>query len=120
MSQVERTQRITRREFTLESALAMLAGVTITVTGCDDNPTAPTPPPADVSGTISANHGHRATILGSEITAANMLNLNIQGDAPHPHTVALSADEVRQIGARQRVTKVSTTDNFHSHEVTFN
>ena len=30
---------LTRREFTVESALAMLAGVTITITGCggDDN-----------------------------------------------------------------------------------
>ena len=38
---------LTRREFTVESALAMLAGVTITITGCggDDNPTTnPTPP----------------------------------------------------------------------------
>ena len=34
---------LTRREFTVESALAMLAGVTITITGCgdDDNPTTP-------------------------------------------------------------------------------
>jgi hypothetical protein len=32
----------------------------------------------------------------------------------------LSADETRQIGARQQVTKTSSTDNNHSHNVTFN
>ena len=33
---------LTRREFTVESALAMLAGVTITITGCgDDEPNRP-------------------------------------------------------------------------------
>ena len=50
---------LTRREFTVESALAMLAGVTITISGCgdDDNATpapTPTPPPAaDKTGTVS-------------------------------------------------------------------
>lgn len=128
--QAERRDGITRREFTLESALAMLAGVTITVSGCGNDkrstPTSPTPgaapptPAADVSGTISANHGHVATITGAQITAAGALNLNIQGNATHPHTVTLSADEIRQIGARQRVTKASSTDSNHSHNVTFN
>jgi hypothetical protein len=121
----ERTEGITRREFTLESALAMLAGVTITVSGCGSDergtqtPTSPTTA-ADVSGTVSANHGHVATVTGAQITAAGALNLNIQGSATHPHTVTLSADEIRQIGARQQVTKASSTDNSHSHNVTFN
>jgi hypothetical protein len=103
--------------------MAMLAGVTITVSGCGSDersmPTAPTSG-AEVSGTISANHGHVATISGAQITAAGALSLNIQGGAAHPHTVTLSADEVRQIGARQQVTKASSTDNNHSHTVTFN
>jgi hypothetical protein len=104
--------------------MAMLAGVTITVSGCgdDDDRSTPTSPTAgaDVSGTISANHGHVATITGAQITAAGALNLNIQGSATHPHTVTLSADEVRQIGARVQLTKMSSTDNNHSHNVTFN
>ena len=121
----ERTEGITRREFTLESALAMLAGVTITVSGCgSDEPRTPTPTSptaaADVNGTVSANHGHVATVTGAQITGAGALNLNIQGSATHPHTVTLSADEIRQIGARQQVTKASSTDNNHSHNVTFN
>lgn len=121
MSQhTERTQGITRREFTLESALAMLAGVTITIS-CGDDTTTPTSPDGSVSGTVSANHGHVATITNAQITAAGALSLDIRGTADHTHTVTLSADEVRQIGSRQRVTKTSTTStDGHSHTVTFN
>ena len=46
---------LTRREFTVQSALAMLAGVTITISGCgsEDNPTpAPSPTPTDKTGTV--------------------------------------------------------------------
>jgi hypothetical protein len=119
----ERTQGITRREFTLESALAMLAGVTITISGCsDDSPDTPTSPTTDgnVNGTVSANHGHVATVTAAQITAAGALSLNIQGTATHPHTVSLSAEEVRNIGARQRVTKTSTSNDGHTHDVQFN
>jgi hypothetical protein len=116
----ERAQGITRREFTLESALAMLAGVTITISCGDDDPTTPTSPDGGVSGSVSANHGHVATITSAQITAAGALSLDIRGTADHTHTVTLTADEVRQIGAAQRVAKTSTTDGGHSHTVTFN
>ena len=117
---------LSRREFTVESALAMLAGVTITITGCgsdNNNPTpAPTPPvvATDKTGTISANHGHVATITSAQITAGNALTLNIQGMATHAHTVSLTQTEVTQIGGGTRVEKTSTTDSGHSHTVTFN
>src|SRR5918992_196259 len=84
---------ITRREFTVEAVMALLAGVTITVSGCggSDSPGAPTSPTptasADVTGTISANHGHVATVTSAQITAAGMISLPIQGQATHPHTV---------------------------------
>jgi hypothetical protein len=125
MSDKAESPLVTRREFTLESALALLAGVTITVTGCGDDdsprtPTSSTPPAVDVSGSVGANHGHVATITAAQITSAGALNLNIQGTAPHQHTVELTADEVRRIGQRQQVVKTSTTDNNHSHTVTFN
>ena len=57
-----------RREFTAEAALAALAGVVITISGCGgggySSPSSPDmPAPAgggssDESGTISNNHGH--------------------------------------------------------------
>ena len=114
---------LSRREFTLESALAMLAGVTITISGCGDDSTSPTPAPggsADVTGDVSANHGHIATVTGAQITAAGALSLPIMGNATHPHTVSLTASQVQQIGARQRVAVISTNDAGHDHTVTFN
>ena len=101
----------------------MLAGVAITITGCgdddNDNPTGPTAS-GDFTGTISANHGHRATVVAAQITAANAVSLDIRGDADHTHTVALTAAQVAQIGSRQQVVVTSTTDAGHLHTVTFN
>ena len=117
---------LTRREFTVESALAMLAGVTITISGCgdddddDSNPTNPTPPATDKTGAVSANHGHVATVTAAQLTAGMALTLNIQGTAPHNHTVSLTQTDLTQISGGTRVEKLSTTDNAHSHTVTFN
>jgi hypothetical protein len=122
---------LTRREFTLEAALAILGGVTITISGCgSDSPAAPSspspspsPPPsssANRTGTISANHGHAATISAAELTAGNAVSLDIRGQATHPHTVTITQAEIGQIAANQRVSKNSTTEDGHSHTVTFN
>ena len=119
---------VTRRDFTLESALALLAGVTITITGCgddDDNgspaPTSPSPTPvANVNGSVSANHGHEAVITAAQITSGGALSLDIRGQATHPHTVQVSSAQLQTIGARQQVAISSSTDNGHSHTVTFN
>jgi hypothetical protein len=117
---------LTRREFTVESALAMLAGVTITITGCggdDDNPTTnPTPPATDKSATVStdAGHSHTAVITAAQLTAGNAITLTLLGAATHTHTVDLSQAELTQIRSGTRVQKTSTTDNAHSHTVAFN
>jgi hypothetical protein len=122
MSQhIERGQEITRRDFTLASALAMLAGVSITVSSCgDDEPDTPTAPSGSVSGTVSANHGHVATITAAQLSAGGALTLDIRGSGDHTHTVTLTADEVRQISTGQRVTKTSSSNGDHTHTVTFN
>jgi len=118
-----------RREFTLQSALALLAGVVITVDGCggSDSPTnptptpapAPAPPAADVNGSVSANHGHVAVVTTAQITAGNALSLNIQGTATHPHTVDLTQADLVSLRNRQAVSKDSTNNNNHTHMVTF-
>jgi hypothetical protein len=132
--EVQRFHQLTRREFTVDSILALLAGVTITVSGCgsgySSSPTAPTPttstpPPAttstqDVTGAVSANHGHVATVTSAQITGANAVSLNIQGTATHNHVVSLTADQIRMIGARTQVAVQSTNDAGHQHMVTFN
>ena len=113
---------MTRREFTLESALAILAGVTITISGCgdDDSPSSPTPSPGSVTGTVSANHGHAAVIDSARLMAGAAISLDIRGQATHPHTVNISAAQMQTIAARQQVAIVSSSDDGHTHTVTFN
>jgi hypothetical protein len=101
----------------------LLAGVTITISGCgddDNNSPAPSPTPTTVTGSVSGNHGHEATITGAQITQGGTLSLDIRGQATHPHTVQVTSAQLTSIGARQQVAIVSTTDNNHSHTVTFN
>ena len=124
---LDQSHSISRREFTLEWALAMLAGAAITISGCgSDSPSSPTSnsgggtTSGDVSGVVSANHGHIATVTAARINAAAGYDLDIMGNATHPHTITLSATQVQQIGTRQTVSVVSTTDSGHNHTVTFN
>jgi len=126
---MSKDQGLTRREFTVASALAMLSGVVITISpsacGGSYSPSTPSPtptPPAsgDEVGVISANHGHIATIAGATLAAGNAYSFDIRGGADHPHTVSLSAAEIVSIAANQRVSKESSTDLSHSHTVTFN
>jgi hypothetical protein len=120
-----RAPAVTRREFTLQSALALLAGVVITIDGCggSDSPTQPGSNPGpvgDVTGSISGNHGHSATIAAATIAAAaNTIMLDIRGEATHPHTVEVTQQDLRNLQNRQAVTKTSTTDAGHQHGVTF-
>jgi hypothetical protein len=121
--------RLDRREFSLAAALAVLSGVSITVSACGggySSPSTPTPTPTpaptsgDEIGQISANHGHVAVIKGAQLTSPTDINLDITGTAGHTHHVPLSAAEIGQIAANTRVTKTSTTDSGQNHDVTFN
>ncbi len=123
------SREIGRREFTTKSALAMLAGTTITITGCEsDSPTAPSDPmppgetadptPPTVSVTVSSNHGHEAELAVDQLSGG-MLTLNIQGLADHPHVVELSMADLQAIAAGTRVSVDSSTDAGHMHSVSF-
>ena len=111
-----------RREFTVAAALAALSGVVIMISACGGagggSPSAPSN--GDKVGVIGANHGHIAIITAAELSTGGGLALNIRGTSDHPHTVVLSAAEITAIAANQRVSKESTTDDGHSHTVTFN
>jgi hypothetical protein len=119
-----------RREFTALSVMAMLAGVTVTITACGGgsgggggSPTQPSNDPGtggDKLGNVSNNHGHTARIAAAELTAGNAVTLQIQGSADHPHTLTLTADEVISIRNGQRVGKATSEDDFHTHRVDFN
>ena len=116
---------VSRREFTLQSALALLSTCIITVEGCgsgykNSNPNSPTPSPAptDITGSISANHGHTATVTGAAITTGAAISLDIRGNASHPHTVEISQSDLQTLKNRQPITRDSTNNGGHSHTVT--
>lgn len=111
---------VTRREFTLKSALSILSGVVITVSGCGDDPPS-NPTPGDISGSVSANHAqpHVVTVTGAQITAGMAVMLTLTQTPTHTHTVELTSGELGSLKNRQAVTKTSTTDNGHAHDVTF-
>jgi hypothetical protein len=113
---------IDRREFTVEALMAVLAGYVITVSeacGSKSTPTQPGPTVSDITGTISANHGHTAVVSAGMINAGAAVNLPIQGTATHPHLVAISAADFANLKNRQTVTITSSLDNNHTHVVTF-
>ena len=117
----ERTIRIGRREFTAAGIMALLSGVTVMVWGCGSTtPSSPSATGSDISGTISANHGHVATITAAQLTAGNAVTLHIQGSATHDHTVDLTAAQIAAAANRQQVSMTSSIDVGHSHTVTFN
>jgi hypothetical protein len=116
---------LTRREFTLEAALAVLAGCVISISdGCSSSAPTAVPPPTDITGTISANHNHSAVIAGAQITAGNAVALNIQGTAAHSHTLSLTQADLTTLKNRQSISRDSSADQsntfgLHSHTVTF-
>ena len=116
----------TRRDFTLNAAMALLAGCVITISDAcgSDSPTTPSNPPADVNGVISANHGHVAVVTTAQMTAGSALSLSIQGTAAHNHSLSLSQADLQMLRNRQSVTHDSTSDpsntfGLHLHTVTF-
>ena len=121
------SRELTRREFSVESLMTLFAGIAITVTACgSDSPTAPGPGSGDEVGSISANHGHSATVTSAQLTAGNSVALTVTaGTSDHAHTLSLTAAEVVQIAGGQRVSKDSSSDasaafGAHAHTVTFN
>jgi hypothetical protein len=113
---------LTRREFTLEWALAVLGAATITISGCDDSSpgTSPSLQTGDKEGSVSANHGHVAIVRAAQITAANAVAVDIRGQATHPHLIELTGSQLTTVSNGGRVSVVSSTDDGHSHTVTFN
>jgi hypothetical protein len=113
---------IDRRQFTRTALMTMLAGVSVTVMGCGNNPSSPT---NGRTGDVVGNHGHQAVITNAQLTGNNAITLDIRGSADHPHAVELTVAELNQISAGQRLGKTSSTDpsssvGTHNHLVQFN
>jgi hypothetical protein len=112
---------MTRREFTLEWAMAVLGAATITISGCSDDSTPTTPSPSgDVQGSVSANHGHVAVVRAAQLSSMTAIPVDIRGNATHPHLIELTVSQLSTISGGGRVSVVSSTDDGHSHTVTFN
>lgn len=120
-----------RRRISVLTALALLGGATITVTGCGggDSPAAPGGSPSQAGapcpagsrcGLVVGDPRHNAVITEAQLTAGGALVLDIQGTAEHNHTVSLSADEVLAIRDGRQVQKASSTELQHAHSVIFN
>jgi hypothetical protein len=98
---------------------ALLTILAFAFTGCgDDSPTSPSI--VDVSGSIFNNHGHVAVVTGDQIRAGRAITLNIRGTADHGHSLELRDDDLTRLRNGQRVERDSTTENNHTHRVTFN
>lgn len=116
------------RSLSRREVLVLLGGASVVLTaaacggGGGSSPTSPNPPVAagDEVGAISGNHGHSAVVTSGQLQAGGALTLNIQGSATHPHSVALSGDEVASVRNGSRVSKESSNDDGHTHTVTFN
>jgi hypothetical protein len=122
---LETGDTLSRREFTLEAVMAILAGCVITISdvACGSSTTTPTPaPPADVPGVVANNHAapHAVTITSAQITAGTAIAaLNIQGQATHNHTLSITAAQLTSLKNKQAISTDSTTDAGHQHTVTF-
>ena len=127
-------QPLTRREFNQASISALFVGMTVWMSGCGSSSTSSPASPTgtsgtpstssggvgDKSGSISANHGHVATVTAAQLQARGAVTLHIQGTASHDHTLDLTSGEISQIAAGGRVSKDSSSDAAHTHTVTFN
>ena len=101
--------------------MAMLAGVTVTMTGCgSESLVAPEAPPSVKLGTVGNNHGHAVLITSAQQLAGGAVSLSIQGDSSHDHTLELTAAEVATIRAGQRLEKNCVLSRGHMHSVAFN
>jgi VCBS repeat-containing protein len=112
-----------RREFLAKAGLAATwAGIAVRVAGCGDEDGGAGPGGGgDVTGAIDANHGHAVTITEAQIADGQAVDLSLDGPGDdHVHMVSLSSAQVMEIGAGTRVAVTSTTDDGHSHRVTFN
>jgi len=112
---------LSRRAFTVESALAILATVAITITGCDGGgDLGPSPPAGAREGVVSDNHGHRAIVESAQLNSNSTITIDMRFRATHNHELTLTPLELASISENGRVTKVSSTTEGHSHTVTFN
>jgi hypothetical protein len=94
----------------------------IALQGCSSGSSSsmmPTPTMADMSGTISANHGHSITLTAAQQQAGAAVTLTTTG-GDHTHELGLKAAEVATIAAGGRLYIETSVTLGHSHTVMWN
>lgn len=67
---------------------------------------------------VGRNHGHLLVVSFDDVKAGAEKTFEVAaGSSGHPHTVTLSADEMKRLLAGQLVRTKSTTDRGHAHRV---
>ena len=69
------------------------------------------------AATIASNHGHALVIPLADALAGVAKSYNIQGASGHPHTVAITVAQFKQLGAGAVLNLVSTLNAGHTHGV---
>jgi hypothetical protein len=114
-------QLLSRRAFTRESVLAILATAAITVSGCDSSSDlGPSPPAGAREGVVSNNHDHRAIVESAQLNSNSTVTIDLRWRATHNHELVLTPLELAAISENGRVVKTSSTTEGHDHIVTFN
>lgn len=126
-----------RRDFLKKSAFAVLATSLTALAGCEGErtfpseetdvtsvPTGTNEPPttrtySDISGAVSANHGHSVTITADQLEAGRAVSLTLTTGAGHTHTLSLSDRQVEALANGGDETEESSVDAGHSHAVRF-
>jgi putative copper export protein len=112
---------LSRRAFTVESVLAILATATITITGCGGGiDLGPSAPAGSREGVVSNNHGHRAIVEAAQLSANSTVTIDMRFRATHNHTLVLTPLELASISENGHIVKISSSDEGHNHTVTFN
>jgi hypothetical protein len=112
---------LSRRAFTVESVMAILATATITITGCDGgSDLGPSPPAGAREGVVSNHHGHRAIVDAVQLNSNSTITVDMRHQATHNHELTLTPLELASISENGHVVKTSSTTDGHNHTVTFN
>lgn len=67
---------------------------------------------------ITSNHGHTLSVSQADVTAGVDKTYNIQGGAPHDHTVTLTAAHFASLAQGKSVSVTSSSAAAHDHSVT--
>ena len=125
-----------RKTFIQKTTMGLILSIpTVTLIGCsgsDDNGnSSPDPDPEPVAKNCVANgtntsvssaqsHTHSLTVSKEDVSAGSTKTYNLSQSAEHIHQVTLNDTDFQALkdNPGSTISKVSTTDNGHSHNIT--